>query len=628
MEQKDINNSLSVKIYCAVMQETAKKYAEQIEAQDAVSPQDDDSTCNTCDGSGTDGNTSGNNTPAEAQASSSPTIQALSLESSLNDKPKAGKGKMYAIIAAIALIIVGVAAYYFTRDEGLNSNNPLGVQKPNWERFVRITDPDTKVYETPNSEGNILMKFREKSTRKEKLVMRDIYDKTGVPDGHILVSYDVDSETVFPVLDESEDWYKVYIGVEGVREGFVMKSKVEEVKPEPISKELLDSIWVLPNSNIRTITEGEFANIVLEQTVNQMTEDEFVEVSVMTEGCIVSPKTAIFFPRQEEVDVAVMRNTATEPNPPYWEFVAPKDYCMDSDGMTVLNIEKLTDVDLRMIIDNLRPSQSSVSKVSYYFPTVTTDHFISFEYSFSPVTTVEDNDGNGNLVTDYKVEDGKLLAEINGEYINTEISNVLDVEITLTTDLDEDGSTECVITGHPDGEMLLFRYVVMYDTEQGKFVVQDIINIGEPKVEDADNGKIIVMRRGLHCVKYGMENHSLKKLSDEMKDVGTVILSLSIDDVINVDRKVIGHDIDDDGTSDQIILVSVDGADGDYVNIESISFGNGTSVNTGIEAQEIKILKEKTSGMPDIIGDDYLFRWNGDSYEQLTWNGEKFVIQN
>ncbi len=52
-----------------------------------------------------------------------------------------------------------------------------------------------------------------------------------------------DETSVFPVVEENGDWYKVYIQDRDKRcEAYVEKSQCEEVAPEPITQEVLSQI--------------------------------------------------------------------------------------------------------------------------------------------------------------------------------------------------------------------------------------------------------------------------------------------------------------------------------------------------------------------------------------------------
>lgn len=559
-------------------------------------------------------------------AESLPIDTAVSSSGISEESKEKVKGKKPLIIGITAAVILlcGLAFFFFNGSRNGNDNNLLGVQKPHWERFVRITDDDAFLYEQPDPDSFILMILRE-DTGLERLVMRDMYDKTGVPRNCTLMLYSINTETVFPVLDETEDWYKVYIGVKEVREAFVMKSKVEEIKPEPITAELIDSVWTGNNSNARMIKEGEFANLVLDHVVNQIVENELVKVGVLTEGCLVFPNTSVFFPRQEDVAEVTMHDTSTNPEYRYWELAAPESYWAESDGYPVFNIDRLTDADLRQVVANLRPSKERVNEVWYYFPTLVSS-FRSFEYSLSPVTTENEKEESGScIINDYKIENDQLLAEVDGEYVETGFSDLLDIEIKCITDLDQDGSKECLIAGHPDGDMVLCHCMVVYNADTKEFCNFELTCVGEPKEEETDDGRVLAMRRGLRLIKYDIEDYVVIKLVDEMISYGTDYLSFDVDDVETDDRKVVVDDIDDDGIDDMICLWGVSGVDDNYIAIETINFGDGTNVNTAIEGQTIKILREKTSGKPDIIGDDCLFRWNGSSYELFNLDGTNSV---
>ena len=55
------------------------------------------------------------------------------------------------------------------------------------------------------------------------------------------------------------------------------------------------------------------------------------------------------------------------------------------------------------------------------------------------------------------------------------------------------------------------------------------------------------------------------------------------------------------------------------MTLQSVSFASGDSKAIDITATKFQILKESTNDMPDIIGDNYLYRWDGSRYEEFGW---------
>lgn len=531
-------------------------------------------------------------------------------------------------IIAVAVLLIAGGLYFFAKPGSVNTNNPLGVQKPNWEKFVKTTSEGVKLYKEADASSPYLMVVAEVYGQKLDSWLRwsdekvpngqEVYDFTTYAFNDNKYKQHPATQNIFPVLEENEGWYKVYVGTGEIREAYIQKANVEELVPEPITNDVLLKLDN-KHSTHRLIEEGEYANLYLECYNNGFFNG--VDVGVLIDGCIVVPKACEFTPKENEdsegVEFSCHEDVAF--NDLTWEFHAPKSYWKATGDDNVFDVNMIQNAELRKIVMELKPSKEVVSRVWYYFPTVAADHFFEFEYSFSPVSTTDVKEG-GDLVSSYKVEGDKLMAEVNGEYINAEVTDLCDLQIVCTSDLDHDGSLECLLTGHPEGDMVAFYYMVIYDSENGKFNSGKIDYIGEPKVESSEDRSVLGMHRGLHSIKYTVEGYMPKKLEDETKPVGPVVVSIDIDDVFDNNgtgiKKVVTLDIDGDGTGDQIHFQGVT-MDGDYVAIESIILADGRTISTSIEAVEVKVLKSKTEGMLDIVADDYLWRWNGSSYEPV-----------
>lgn len=564
---------------------------------------------------------------ASEESSENKTEKEESSEDSSVKKTLKSKKVIYAIIAGAVLLIAG-SLYFFAEPGSANTNNPLGVQKPSWEKFVKTTSEGVKLYKEADASSPYLMVVAEVFGQKLDSWLR--WSDERVPNGQEVYDFATyafndnkyklhpATQNIFPVLEENEGWYKVYVGTGEIREAYIQKANVEELVPEPITNDVL---LKLDNkySTHRLIEEGEYANLYLESYNNGFYEG--VDVGVLIDGCIVVPKACEFTPKEDDdsecVEFSCYEDIAF--NDITWEFHAPKSYWKETDGDNVFDVNKIQDAELQKIVMELKPPKEVASRVWYYFPTVAADHFFEFEYSFSPVSTTDVEEGGG-LVSSYKVEGDKLMAEVNGEYINADVTNLCDLQIVCTSDLDQDGSLECLLSGHPEGDMVAFYYMVIYDSENGRFNSGEIDYIGEPKVESSEDRSVLVMHRGLRSIKYTVEGYMPKKLEDETKPLGPVIVSVDMDDVFDDEgmgiKKVVTLDIDGDGADDQVHFQGVTMV-GDYVTIESIIFADGRTITTNIEAVEVKVLKSKTEGMLDIVADDYLYQWNGSSYEPI-----------
>lgn len=64
------------------------------------------------------------------------------------------------------------------------------------------------------------------------------------------------------------------------------------------------------------------------------------------------------------------------------------------------------------------------------------------------------------------------------------------------------------------------------------------------------------------------------------------------------------------------------------MTLQSVELANGETKDIDITANTFLILKEITNDMPEIIGDNFLYRWDGDRYEQYEWNGSEMTRTN
>ena len=87
-------------------------------------------------------------------------------------------------------------------------------------------------------------------------------------------------------------------------------------------------------------------------------------------------------------------------------------------------------------------------------------------------------------------------------------------------------------------------------------------------------------------------------------------------------EKSISLNFDNEGDDEETLTFSRE--EGGYyhglkMTLQSVSFASGDSKAIDITATKFQTLKESTNDMPDIIGDNYLYRWDGSRYEEFGW---------
>lgn len=548
------------------------------------------------------------------------------------DEEKDDKKKWYFIIGGIvAAIWLAVGGWWFFSHHNGN-NNPLGVQKPKWEKFVMVNAIDVMLYkeaDTSSPNLKVAVKYLDGIVPDEKMT----WEGDKMPRGYDANDYPVEINTVFPVLDENDEWYKVYIGTGEIREAYLQKKYSDEVKAEPITKDILAKV----NKDVtyKLVEKGEFANLYLERYFDDMEACETVNVGVLTEGCIVVPDACCFLPRKSDSAGVDMRNGSNSTEIKPWELYAPESYwkpsSYDMDGIFDVNL--LKNEEIQKIVMAVRPQGETTSTIYYYFPTVASDTFIAFEYSFSPAAAVEVEEGNA-AVTDFRVEGEKLIATVDGEdrEVDLDFGNI---ELFGVKDLDGDGNMEAVIShfmSGANGAPVDCPFVVYYDADSDKFKKTDEMKLtyeNEPTFEGSDGTITMVQREGLRMVRYAFEGGKLIVKNDEFKNVGKVAGKVSMDELFS-DREdgvmsVSVDYLDDEDVTLTFEFESLGNYHGLKMTLKKMEFVNGKVVEMDFAAETFKFLKEKTDGMPDFIGDNYLYRWNGSRYISLGWDGNKFV---
>lgn len=618
MENMPIFNTLSYKIFFSVAQEYVEKYD-----VDNIEPADEPQTAVP--------EPEPEPRPApkayipQAAAPEEPGLPVYDVE------PEPNNNTRNIIIAILALIVAGAAAW-FAFAGGSGKNNPLGVQKPKWEKFVTVKTDGVRLYkEADTSSPGLQIAIGQMDGRMpgEKLLWQG--DKA--PRGYDVNDYDVYFGRVFPVIDESDSWYRVHIGTGEIREAYLQKESCEEVKPEPITKEIIDKVKTGEWS--RLVEKGEFANLYLERDPDGEWGEAIV-AGVLMEGCIIIPNGCCFHPLNTDTTEVGMRNVSGSPDYNRWQMECPAKYWKESDEEVdpTFDVNLLDDNDLRKVVMAIRPTGDTGSTVLYYFPSVATDRFIEFEYSFSPASVSETEEAAATA-TAFRVDDEKLIATVDGEERTVDL-DFGNINLIGVKDLDGDGSIEAVICrfmSSINGEPVDCPLVVYYDAESDELKLTDNMKLTcEPTFEGADGGIIMKQHEGLMTILYAFESGRLVVKQEEFKDFGTVNSKVDIYEVFGEGEegeKSMAFDILDDGDNEEESLKFVRETMGYYHGLKmtllSVERADGQTVEPDISAETFKFLKEKTNGMPDIIGDNYLYRWNGTGYDRWEWDGKNIV---
>ena len=311
----------------------------------------------------------------EANASALPTFNTAEI---LSDIPS-DKLKVYSIgggIIAILAIIIGIFTYTGLRNSG--GNDLLPVEKPTWEKFVVITQDTPLFKETDmgSSKLAVTMEDLESDAIVRNFKWNDVPDRRGWTSYDVMVSKDA----VLPVVSENGDWYRVvYEDSEmGPAEGYVQKTNCREVKPEPITAELLAHMtdYNGHKANFGLQNEGKYKNICFISIMADM-DGNCVDVAVLTDGKLINPLTRRIFTAWQRCADAAFEDVEGQ--------LAYRED-MEQDGMfDARNIK--TEADAELLFNAMPMNQSDYQKVAYFFPEISKTKLFVFTQNFEEASS-------------------------------------------------------------------------------------------------------------------------------------------------------------------------------------------------------------------------------------------------
>lgn len=578
-------------------------------------------------------------TPVSPAHVEEPQEEMSDIEHDDNDEVDDSRKKWYYIGGAVAAAVIAVSCFFAFSGGSGNDNNPLGVQKPKWEKFIKVNTSDVKLYKEASTDSPVLQEAIENidSDMAGNILM---WQSDKKPRGYNVDDYCVMENTIYPVIDENDEWYRVHIGNREITEAYIQKIHCEEVKPEPITKKIIDKVKTDNWTTHKLVEKGEFANLYLERYFNEMGGGETVITGVLIDGCIVVPDECSFRPCKKDTIGTDIYNSVNSSDYNDWWMNCPKEYWKASPevGDGIFDANKLTDSDIQKIVLAMRPQGNTASKVYYYFPTVATDRFIEFQYSFSPAAAVVE-EGETN-VTGYEVkqegEQWRLYAKYGEKIEDTGLSFYEDLNVHAVKDFDGDGNVDAVVSEIMSGgndDSIYHPFIVFYDNESGTFKKTKQMDYygADPIVEDWNNMCTVCQSEGLRKVRYALKDGELTIVEDWMKSVGNVLHTIKMSELFGDDEnadKVIEIDFDNDGENEKLTFhhgVSHAEYYGAKMNLMGVEWSDGRTLEMCINADIFKILEETTNGMPDIIADEWLWRWNGSEYDYYGWDGNNLV---
>lgn len=546
-----------------------------------------------------------------------------------------GKKWGYALGGIIAIALIGIISF-FAFGGNKQSDNILGLQKPTWKKFVVVNGNDTYLYRQPDTNSDEL---------KDSGCDGDcdpiyVWTEADLQEGYHIQSNVVSDGLVYPVIEETSDWYKVHISQYNVREAWVKKSACTEVKPEPITTATIKKMsygW----ENYRFIEEGKYKDMFFR--TYEMFAGNDMQMGVLDNGVLLASTAAtdvnIYYELEESLRWIDTSDASNEDFAIYQLAITDKLHKDEVSDGVLLDPSKLSDVDIETLVTTFKPGKKEGVNAYYYFPTVNDKDIIRFtiypdgaDSTDNNETTASNDKGN---VSDYKVEDNVLYAKMGEEWIATDItSEYNEIMIDKKHDLDNNGDMEAIV--YESDERELYRpFIVYYDKEESAFKKTENLEFNSmPTTQTTTDGNIqLLQREGIRWIIYSFREGNLKRIEDRTKDVGRVRTTLRMNDYFANDgtgNQTISIDIDGDGEEESVVIhrdESHAGGYGSYMSIQIIRWQDGREIgsedNNVVSGATLKILEKIHNGMPDIIADNYLKRWNGNDYESWGWDGEE-----
>lgn len=541
----------------------------------------------------------------------------------------------YAISGIIAIALIGIISF-FAFSGNKQSDNILGLQKPTWKKFVVVNGDDAYLYRQPDTNSDEL---------KESGCDGDcdpiyVWTEADLQEGYHIQNNVVSDGLVYPVIEETSEWYKVHISQYNVREAWVKKSACTEVKPEPITTATIKKMsygW----ENYRFIEEGKYKDMFFR--TYEMFAGNDMQMGVLDNGVLLSSTAAtdvnIYYELEESLRWIDTSNAPNEDFAIYQLAITDKLHKDEVSDGVLLDPSKLSDVDIETLVTTFKPGKKDGVNAYYYFPTVNDKDIIQFtiypdgsDSTDNNETTASNDQGS---VSDYKVEDNVLYAKMGEEWIATDItSEYNEIMIDKKHDLDNNGDMEAIV--YESDERELYRpFIVYYDKEVSAFKKTENLEFNSmPTTQTTTDGNMqLLQREGIRWIIYSFREGNLKRIEDRTKDVGRVRTTLRMNDYFANDgtgNQTISIDIDGDGEEESVVIhrdESHAGGYGSYMSIQIIRWQDGREIgsedNNVVSGATLKILEKIHNGMPDIIADNYLKRWNGNDYESWGWDGEK-----
>ena len=544
-------------------------------------------------------------------------------------------------VAALALIIWGVVSFLGFGGKG---NNLLPVQEPAWDKFVVVLNDEIPVYKEPKTISPQLQIMREDVASD---VVSQYFKWSDTPDkrGYTSYNYTLYGKNIVPVIGEEGEWYKVTILADevGMIDGYIQKTHCREVKPEPITPELLQNLnsydWHQAKFGLQT--EGKYKNLCFISSFSEM-DGCWLDVAVLYDGVLINPLTKRIETGENWEDESLYKVVPVEedgmPALRFGKQLQGADEFLDA--QLIVQKAKSGELDLGTLFESIPTSQSSIQLVSYYFPEINKENLYTFYQDLSSnqssggIDGVEDKNFTGFT---YVLDNGEygleLFAEVNGERKSTNISGER-VDILDQADYDDDGELEALVYAWGGGNAIEPPFIVYFDKETQEFKKAEGFNDAnaepEIKVENWKGKPSFRVDVGLRKDRYVYKDHSVDLVECIVPNVGIILSTITVDQLFGSSEepedKTASIDIDGDGEKDKVIFFHDTShflGWGKQMMLKDFTgsywfWADSEREDMGVIGSKFAFIKPEVGEVPNILTDDAWF---------YKWIDGKYVLQ-
>lgn len=242
---------------------------------------------------------------------------------------------------------------------------------PKVEKFVVVTADQTPVLREPAKGSAILVNCME-DMESDMADSRVQWSDEKVPRGYSNNDWDRYAGTVLAVLGEEGDYYKVSVRDRewcDIESGYVLKSDTEEMMPEAVTAEWIETSAEQAWMPTVVKKEGKYKGLVIRVEVNELWGEETLWVGVLKDGAIYYPEGFYGF-------ISGGGTEGLEFHPDGFAdgldimFIYPKSVSKVNEYGDVISLDpaKLTDEQIEQILEELGKRPTEYVGCEYSFP--------------------------------------------------------------------------------------------------------------------------------------------------------------------------------------------------------------------------------------------------------------------